>query len=566
MPAWALAALFAVLVLATRWPLAPGQLFSFDDVNFAYSLGDFDVRASQPHPPGYPLFVAQARVLEWLRFKRPESNFFALSMVGSVAALVVLASAGNRILGRDSGFCAAWLLLLHPCFWYATLTSAVRPQLALVSIAVAAACHRAWSGERGWIVWSALVLGLGSGIRPELGPLLLPLWIAAVLRTRPPRREVARGAAVLAASVAVWLIPTMLESGGPAEYVKFCREYLADQASLTSAAFGAETLRWQTTLWWLITWTFIGVLAWPLPLAISRPQLSGDRLAFLALWLGPPLLFAAVVHIADPGQALAVVVPVTLFGGYLLSRALDVLAVTAARWRALAFLFLPVGLALSIAAGRPVYSLAAIAVVSLAAGLMAMRGRSAALSLSPRPHALIFLLLPSVVLSVFAFYTPVWYSAGPLEAIHSGLAATSLAQIRATLAVDDANLRAMQALAAERPGSAVVVWERGATSWRKTTWYAAGMPVIVLERQKLDPRSPIVVSKWQGPRLIRRATGSPQVGVPAGTRIIWFLKAGSDTLSDVARQLPLSSSGPLFYTDLPAASGQAQLGAYRLEW
>jgi hypothetical protein len=55
--------LFSLLIVATRLPLAPGQLFTFDDVNLAYSVGHFDVRMSQPHPPGYPLFVMEMRVL-----------------------------------------------------------------------------------------------------------------------------------------------------------------------------------------------------------------------------------------------------------------------------------------------------------------------------------------------------------------------------------------------------------------------------------------------------------------------------------------------------------------------
>ena len=50
---------FGGLVLASRLPLAPGQLFSFDDVNFAYAIGDFDPRVSRPQPPGYPIFVLE---------------------------------------------------------------------------------------------------------------------------------------------------------------------------------------------------------------------------------------------------------------------------------------------------------------------------------------------------------------------------------------------------------------------------------------------------------------------------------------------------------------------------
>ena len=170
--------LFAVLVVATRLPLAPGQLFSFDDVNFAYAIGEFDPRLSQPQPPGYPLFVVQTRLLHWLRFRRPESNLLALALIGSTAALLALAWAGSRLFDRRTGVLAACLLLVHHSFWYSGLTSALRVQLAFVSALVAGACYRAWCGERRWIYISAVLLGAGAGVRPETGVLLLPLWAA----------------------------------------------------------------------------------------------------------------------------------------------------------------------------------------------------------------------------------------------------------------------------------------------------------------------------------------------------------------------------------------------------
>ena len=77
--------LFGLLVFVSRWPWAPGQLFTFDDVNLAYSIGHFDVRISQPHPPGYPLFVMEMRVLHWLRFRRAESVLLVLALSGSLS-------------------------------------------------------------------------------------------------------------------------------------------------------------------------------------------------------------------------------------------------------------------------------------------------------------------------------------------------------------------------------------------------------------------------------------------------------------------------------------------------
>ena len=54
----AVAALFVCLHLA--W--LPRHLEDIDSINFALGLRHYDIAAHQPHPPGYPLFIAFARV------------------------------------------------------------------------------------------------------------------------------------------------------------------------------------------------------------------------------------------------------------------------------------------------------------------------------------------------------------------------------------------------------------------------------------------------------------------------------------------------------------------------
>ena len=222
---WLVILTFSLLVAATRWPLAPGQLFTFDDVNLAYSIGHFDIRMSQPHPPGYPLFVIEMRVLSWLHFKRPESILLALALLGSVTALLLACYFGNRMLGARSGFWAAWILLLHPVFWHSGITAALRVQLAVVSLAVAACCWNAWRGDPRWVAWSAVALAIGAGIRPETGPLLFPLWAACALRAPLTWRERGKALAIMAGTMLVWLLPAMLASGGPIRFIRANLDY-----------------------------------------------------------------------------------------------------------------------------------------------------------------------------------------------------------------------------------------------------------------------------------------------------------------------------------------------------
>ena len=319
-------------------PLAPGQLFTFDDVNLAYSIGHFDIRISQPHPPGYPLFVMEMRVLSWLHFRRAESILLALALLGSVAALLLVHYCGNRIFGGDSGFWAAWILLLHPVFWHSGVTSALRLQLAVVSLAVGACCWNAWRGDPRWVTWSALAVGIGAGIRPETGPLLFPLWAVCALRAPVSWRGRLQSLCVMGATVLAWLLPAMLASGGPMNFIRANLDYVSDQASVSSGLFGASGGRWRTSVTQLLVWTFCGALAWTLPAVLAWRRKDGwalgrERAAFLALWIVPSLLFAVVVHVEDPGHTLAMVPVVSLLGGYLVNRALETKDVWAPHWR-----------------------------------------------------------------------------------------------------------------------------------------------------------------------------------------------------------------------------------------
>jgi len=79
---WACAS--AIATLLTRVPLASHYLFSWDSANFAFALDKYNVAAHQPHPPGYPLYVATAWLLRPL-FADANAVYVALSVAASAA-------------------------------------------------------------------------------------------------------------------------------------------------------------------------------------------------------------------------------------------------------------------------------------------------------------------------------------------------------------------------------------------------------------------------------------------------------------------------------------------------
>ena len=89
----ALAALAVLFLLAHLFYLPP-TLEDIDSVNFALGVRDFDVARHQPHPPGYPVFIALGKastaVMRALPVQSPESKALALPGVIAGALLIPL--------------------------------------------------------------------------------------------------------------------------------------------------------------------------------------------------------------------------------------------------------------------------------------------------------------------------------------------------------------------------------------------------------------------------------------------------------------------------------------------
>src|SRR5207247_4159715 len=91
LPAYALAALVAAAFLALHLPYLPASLEDLDSINFALGLRHFDVAAHQPHPPGYPLYIAAGKAVH--RFIPSEAKALALAGIaaGALGAMVLVA-------------------------------------------------------------------------------------------------------------------------------------------------------------------------------------------------------------------------------------------------------------------------------------------------------------------------------------------------------------------------------------------------------------------------------------------------------------------------------------------
>ena len=303
---WILALVIGGLTLASRWPYRARVLPTWDAVQFALALDRFDVVRHQPHPPGYVLYVALGRLFA-AALSDAAAALGTLAVAASALAVLLLYRLGWQLYGRGVAVLAALGLAASPLFWaygVVGLSYAVEAALA-TGLALSA-----WGMRQGSVpslVGSALLLGLGGGVRQSLLLILGPLWLGmAWLGFRRPGPVLA-GLGLVALATATWLGP-MLWLTGPERYLAAAVELYASTVHATTLVGGGWTrnVAGLAEAFLVGMGVFLPVLVWGLGRPPAHLAADRGRSALLALWTLPALAIYALVHLGQHGYLLMV--------------------------------------------------------------------------------------------------------------------------------------------------------------------------------------------------------------------------------------------------------------------
>ena len=203
------------IVLATRLPYLPESFGDVDSLNFERGVHEFYPFGHQPHPPGYAVFIAIARLLHPLL----DSHAAALALPSALLSallLIPLYLLLRSLAGRTVAALASVLVLFNPIVWI----NSVRPMSDLTGFAaiVTAQCLlvaalAASEPARATRLWMAGVVVAALSVGVRLQALLLVAPVIAVGMWRMPRVRAATVITSVATSL-VWIVPTVLASGG----------------------------------------------------------------------------------------------------------------------------------------------------------------------------------------------------------------------------------------------------------------------------------------------------------------------------------------------------------------
>ena len=279
----------AAIYLAAHLAFLAPSLEDIDSINFALGLRHYDVAQHQPHPPGYPVYIALGRtakatlqaVAPSLGSPRTESLSLAVwSPIAGAVALVAAYSIFNALSPSSMAVWATVLLAANPLFWLAgSRPMSDMPGLALALVAQALFLRGAT--DRRTIVIGALIAGLAAGVRVQTACLTLPLFALALFQQR--RHGVlwivTRPIAAIAVGGLAWAIPLIILSGGLNSYLVALGSQAGEDFAWTGMLWTTPTPRrllfalWET---FVLPWDAV-----PLAIVVGVVALIGVLIAWL---------------------------------------------------------------------------------------------------------------------------------------------------------------------------------------------------------------------------------------------------------------------------------------------
>ena len=227
---------------AVRATALPASLWEWDEVGFARGMRDFDLAAHSPHPPGFPVFIALAKLLRMLLADDQTALIGVNLLFSSFLGVVLYLLYREFGLDRSTAIVGAVLCCLAPAIVVWSNAGRSDSPALVTGLTVIWLALRGRRSERA-LLGAALLCGLGAGIRVTIVP-FAGIVLSLVLLNRLYQRHwraVIGSLLLVAGGVLLWYLP-LVQATGWNEYQQILRTQSAFIAAHDTIWSGQWTL------------------------------------------------------------------------------------------------------------------------------------------------------------------------------------------------------------------------------------------------------------------------------------------------------------------------------------
>jgi len=229
-----------IAVATVHFLTVPRTIWEYDENLFALGVEKYEPLAHHPPPPGYPIYMACAKLVALFTGGDAFRALVILSIITLAAGLLTWFLAFREITGDAMiGIVASALLYLCP----ALLISGVLPQsdsgaLALFGLAAYACARRNPQ-------FAAIACAACIGWRQQFAVAVVPMFLVALFLLKD-WRERGRAVGIFAATCVLWLLPMIVATDGPQGFFRLifgqAAYYAAHDAALSRSGYSSGLL------------------------------------------------------------------------------------------------------------------------------------------------------------------------------------------------------------------------------------------------------------------------------------------------------------------------------------
>ena len=229
---------------------------------------------------------------------------------------------GQKSLTREPVFLPFSLAYPAPLHWFESeIALNYSLDFFLVSI-TALLCIAQWRGQHTLWFWSALLLGITTGVRQVDILFLGPLWLLAIIPLNWKQRI--SSILVLLVTMLAWLIPMAFLSGGIAGYLE---ALTASSSGISSESSFFDIKQLTVNLGRFTIYLAYGLGAALLSLVLGvwamirswKTVLKDTRFLPFILWIIPSTLFFVIIHIRQSGHIMLLLPALFVLAGWSIS-------------------------------------------------------------------------------------------------------------------------------------------------------------------------------------------------------------------------------------------------------